>query len=79
MWLTSPGTGIANSMRAVGDSGRRATNHVATPTTIAATTKGIAARHEIFRGAALAFVKPLASVQDSALSANDRSRADWKR
>src|SRR6266849_5937508 len=75
MWLTSPGTGIANSIRVVG-AGRFASNQV-TPApvtnasaTAAQSSAGILRRDSVIR------TLLLESVPESALSANDKSLAD---
>src|SRR6266567_4355616 len=75
IWLTSPETEIANSMRVAG-AGRLARNQ-ATPApitnasaTTAQTSDGILRRASGIRAV------PLASVPDKALSANDKSFAD---
>ena len=83
MWLMliSSGTASANRMRTVG-TGRRATHQVAPATT---STSASAARSQgsgIRRGfwaAAAGRATALVSDPESALRANDRSRADWNR
>src|ERR1017187_427959 len=77
MWLMliSSGTARANSMRLVG-TGRRATNHVTAETAASASATESQRRTGNWRRAAMARALMLASVPESALSENDRSRAD---
>src|SRR5258708_17372021 len=74
MWLTSPGTEMANSMRVFGAE-RCVPNHV-TAVAIAAATSTVAHRYTgTLLGAAAIRVPPVSDPQ-RALSANDKSFAD---
>ena len=81
MWLTliSCGTGIANCMSEVA-TGRCAHHHVAPATAASTNAPPSHSKIGVRRGAAaVARAAFVASVPESALNANDKSRADWKR
>src|SRR5579871_1521310 len=82
IWLTliSCGTATANCIRGAGR-GRRATDQVAAATTAIKRATMSACTIGIRRGVATAAARTAAleSVPDSALRANERSLADWKR
>jgi hypothetical protein len=74
MWLTSPETEIANSIRFAG-ADRCAPSHVTAVATAAATKTEIQRYAGILLGPA-AILAALVSDPESALSANDKSFAD---
>src|SRR6266516_4061305 len=75
MWLTSPVTGIANSIRIEG-AGRFASNQV-TPAPVAnASATAAQSSGGILRRVAAIRAAPLESVPDNAPSAKDKSFAD---
>src|ERR1022692_3275552 len=80
MWLMliSSGTARANCMRVAG-AGRRAMNQVTAEPAANASAMESQRRIGVGLGAAVARAAMLVSVPEKALSANDKSRADWKR